>query len=79
MIISLVAERAFDKVQHPFLQVLERSNMWSKGNMSPLLVEIQTWAIILEINLAFSRNFGNTVSEGPAVLLLNIKPKDASP
>ena len=52
--------------------------MWNKGNTHPLLVGIQTCAITLEISMVVSqKKMKINLPQDPALLLLNIYPKDA--
>jgi hypothetical protein len=53
--------------------------MWRKRNTPPLLVELQTGTTTLEISLEFLRKLEIDVPEDPAIPLLGIYPKDASP
>jgi hypothetical protein len=53
--------------------------LWSKGNSSPLLVRVQTYISILQINLKISQKTGIVLLQDPAIPLLGIYPKDAPP
>jgi hypothetical protein len=56
------------------------ARMWRKRNTSPLLVELQTCTVTLEINLeGFFRKLEIDLPEDPGIPLLGIYPKHASP
>jgi hypothetical protein len=51
--------------------------MWSKGNIPPLLVEVQTYTITTEINMTASQKLGIDLTQDPDIPLLDIYPKDS--
>ena len=56
--------------------MLER--MWSKGNIPPLLVGIQTCTAILEISIVVSQKFGNQYTSRSSDTTLGHIPKGYS-
>jgi hypothetical protein len=52
--------------------------MWRRRNTPPLMVELKTGTITLEINLVVSQS-EIVLPENPGILFLGIYPKDAVP
>lgn len=48
------------------------SRMWNKGNISPLLLGVQTYTVTMEINITVAQKLGINVSQDPAI------PKDTA-